>query len=333
MIDIARLGGKLTPVSLSLPDPMPFEVWSSVLEEFQSMERGAMWWLGDCLRYGERNYGEMYSHALETTGFAYQTLADAKWLSGEFEFSRRRENLQWSHHREVAALDPPEQDRLLEEAAASGWSKKALRAQVQKFKNRRGQQPNGETCIVHDLTLLATRGIKIGTVYADPPWLYDNQGTRAATGTHYEGMTIDDLCELPVRDFVADDAHLHLWTTNAFLFECPRILKAWGFEFKSSFVWVKTSIGIGNYWRNSHELLLTGVRGNAKRFEDKSLKSWLECDRGKHSSKPEQVRQFIEAASPSPRLELFARSPANGWMVWGNEVERGLFYQNIREIA
>src|SRR4051812_29861732 len=111
------------------------------------------------------------------------------------------------------------------------------------------------------------------------------------------GMTVDEICALPVRDLIRDDAHLHLWTTNGFLFECPRIFDAWGFEFKSSFIWVKPQIGLGNYWRNAHEFLLTAVRGNAKPFGDNSLVSWLECDRGAHSCKPEHVRSFIERAS------------------------------------
>lgn len=174
-----------------------------------------------------------------------------------------------------------------------------------------------------DLMAFARAGKKFGTIYADPPWLYDNQGTRAATSNHYGGMTVAELCELPVRELVADDAHLHLWTTNAFLFECPKIFEAWGFEFRSSFVWCKTQMGIGNYWRNSHEILLTAIRGDAKRFNDKSLKSWIESDRGRHSAKPEIVREMIEKASPGPYLEMFARSPVNGWDVWGNEVESG----------
>jgi hypothetical protein len=90
-----------------------------------------------------------------------------------------------------------------------------------------------EGCTVEDLSgLVGTK--KFGTIYADPPWLYDNQGTRAATKNHYDGLTVSELCKLPLRELAADDAHLHLWTTNAFIFECPRLFKAWGFEFRSS---------------------------------------------------------------------------------------------------
>jgi N6-adenosine-specific RNA methylase IME4 len=186
---------------------------------------------------------------------------------------------------------------------------------------------------VDDLQRLISAGKKFGTIYADPPWVYDNQGTRAATSNHYLGLTVEELCALPIRELAADDAHLHLWTTNGFLFECPKIFEAWGFEFRSSFVWVKSQIGIGNYWRNSHEFLLTAIRGDAKRFSDKTLKSWLECDRGRHSAKPEQVRHMIERASPGPFLELFGRSGVDGWSVWGNQVSPDLLSMHIEEFS
>jgi N6-adenosine-specific RNA methylase IME4 len=159
-----------------------------------------------------------------------------------------------------------------------------------------------------------------GCVYADPPWQYGNQGTRAATDNHYGTMSIDDLCEMPVSDLVADDAHLHLWTTNAFVREAFRLIDAWGFEYRSMFVWVKPQMGIGNYWRVSHEIMLLGIRGNAKRFNDKSLKSWVEASRTKHSAKPEAVRGMIEKASGGPYLELFGRNEVPGWTVFGNQI-------------
>lgn len=160
-----------------------------------------------------------------------------------------------------------------------------------------------------------------GTVYADPPWLYGNQGTRAATGNHYSGMTVDEICELPVSRLVATNAHLHLWTTNAFLFDAKRVMEAWGFTYKSCFVWVKPQMGIGNYWRVSHEFMLLGVRGSLP-FSNKSLMSWAEIPRTRHSEKPEQVRDFIQSASAGPYLELFARRSVPGWTCWGNEISK-----------
>ncbi len=322
---------------LIIANDTSFEEWQSMGDWLQSAERSLMWWIGDWMRFGEHKWGEKYAQAIDATGHSYQTLADAKWVSERFDFSERSEKLGWSHFRQAASIkDKSARSLLLREAEQEGWSVRETRAAVNRIKNEARLPAQSEAVAgrkVFDFDALVRNGEKFGSIYADPPWLYDNQGTRAATGNHYGGMTVDELCALPVRDIVADDAHLHLWTTNGFLFDCPRIFDAWGFEFRSSFVWVKPQMGIGNYWRNSHEFLLTAIRGDAKRFSDKSLKSWLECDRGVHSAKPEQVRHFIERASPGPYLEMFARSGSPNWTVWGNQIPGNLLDHDMAEVA
>lgn len=239
--------------------------------------------------------------------------------------------MQSSRWQALAALSQSEREERIAMAkrqAVAALDKKQKAAQRPQYK---AQVESG--CTVDDLERLVAAGKRYGAIYADPPWLYGNQGTRAATGNHYSGMTVDEICALPIGSLAADASHLHLWTTNGFLFECPKIFAAWGFEFRSSFIWVKPQIGIGNYWRNSHEFLLTAIRGDAKSFADKSLRSTLECDRGEHSAKPEQVRAMLERASPGPFLELFGRSPAAGWTVWGNQISRDLLTREIGEFA
>lgn len=198
---------------------------------------------------------------------------------------------------------------------------KAIERKKKQSKKQQTVEPI-EFGVVSDLTSLA--GQKFGCIYADPPWKYGNQGTRAATDDHYQTMSVGELCTMPIADLAADDAHLHLWTTNAFLFTARQLLEAWGFTYKSCFVWVKPQMGIGNYWRVSHEFLLCGVRGDAKRFNDRGMKSWGEFPRGKHSAKPEEIRNLIERASHGPYLELFGRKSITGWTVFGNQVERML---------
>lgn len=164
---------------------------------------------------------------------------------------------------------------------------------------------------------------KFGCIYADPPWPYGNQGTRNATDNHYPTMAIEDIAAMPVKDYAADDAQLHLWTTNAFLFDSKAIMEAWGFAYKSMLVWVKPDMGMGNYWRVSHEFLLLGVRGRAAFPDDcRNIMSWVELPRGRHSEKPYRFRELVERVSQGPRLELFGRKEAKGWTVWGNEVEK-----------
>lgn len=179
-----------------------------------------------------------------------------------------------------------------------------------------------------DLSALVATGKRFGTVYADPPWRYGNQATRAATGGHYGTLTVEEIAAMPVADLAADAAHLHLWTTNAFLFEAKTVIEAWGFEYKSILLWIKPTIGIGNYWRVSHEFLLLGVRGSCpfpKKGEHRSQLSWVQAPRLEHSEKPHCFREMIENVSPEPRIELFARNDFPGWLCWGNEVRPNLF--------
>lgn len=172
---------------------------------------------------------------------------------------------------------------------------------------------------VKDLHLLASM-TKFSTIYMDPPWRYSNASTRGAASDHYPTMTLKEIESLPIPKLAADKCHLHLWTTNAFLFDAAKIMERWGFEYKGIFLWVKSQMGMGNYWRVSHEFLLLGVKGGMV-FEDHGLKSWVELPRSKkHSSKPEEIRQLVELASPGPRIELFGRKLISGWTVWGNEI-------------
>lgn len=189
------------------------------------------------------------------------------------------------------------------------------------------ESPRVDGCAASDLHSLIDSGKRFGCVYADPPWQYDNQGTRGSTDNHYQTMSVDEIAALPIAKLAAESAHLHLWTTNAFLFDCPHIMEAWGFDYKGMYVWCKPQIGMGNYWRVSHELLLLGTRKNCP-FAVHDQSSWGQFDRGRHSSKPGAIRGIIEKVSPGPRLELFGRVVSEGWTVWGNEIERDLFHKS-----
>lgn len=234
-----------------------------------------------------------------------------------------------AHRAEQLAANPAAVEKYIAEKAKAGRPVTIDEALTVARKKEKQQAPKThaadvgrEYCTTSDLATLA--GKQFATILADPPWQYGNQSTRGATGDHYVGMTVDEICALPIAGTAADNAHLHLWTTNAFLFDAQRVMESWGFTYKSCFVWVKPQIGMGNYWRVSHEFLLLGVRGSLP-FADRSLRSWAEFRRGQHSAKPEQIRDLIHRASPGPRLELFARRAVEGWTVWGNEIRREVF--------
>jgi N6-adenosine-specific RNA methylase IME4 len=192
--------------------------------------------------------------------------------------------------------------------------------------------PLDEACTVADLHALVAGGRRFGTIYADPPWKYDNQRTRASTGYHYPTMSLEEIAALPVGELAAEKSHLHLWATKDFRKEAEAVLDAWGFEPKGERIWCKPQLGLGNYWRSSHEYLLLGVRGGLT-FPPTNLKSWFQADRGRHSAKPEQARKDVEVVSPGPRLELFGRRPVDGWVVWGNEVEQRQFHADARAVS
>ncbi len=179
---------------------------------------------------------------------------------------------------------------------------------------------------IQSLRDLVDKGQKFPTIYADPPWEYENEASRAAASNHYSTMSVGQICSEPVSQLVEDSAHLHLWTTNGLLREAFEVIDAWGFTYKSCLVWIKGDIGMGNYWRVSHEYLLLGVRGNLT-FRDRTLPSWIKADRTIHSRKPGIVRTLIERASPGPYLELYGREELHdsAWTVYGDRVERRLF--------
>ena len=92
--------------------------------------RGAGWWIGDWLRYGNEAFGERYVRAARITGYGVQTLMNMVYVASRFESERRREKLSWSHHAEVAALEPADQVRWLKRAEAERFSVRCLREEM-----------------------------------------------------------------------------------------------------------------------------------------------------------------------------------------------------------
>ncbi len=166
-------------------------------------------------------------------------------------------------------------------------------------------------------------------IVADPPWKYDNQGTRAATSKHYATLTVDELCALevdiedqepvPVVDLAADGAHLYLWVTNGFLRQAFEVVDAWGFTYRTCLTWVKRQWGIGNYFRPKTEHIYFCTRGRLPIPEGKREANVIEARRTGHSVKPDAFYDMVERVSPGPRLEMFSRRRRLGWTSWGLE--------------
>lgn len=159
-------------------------------------------------------------------------------------------------------------------------------------------------------------------LYADPPWRYEHVETESrAIENQYPTMSLDDICALPVRDVVTEDAVLFLWVTSPKLEEGMRVVRDWGFTYRTCMVWDKEKIGMGYYARQQHELLFICTRGNPPTPPPSTRPSSVFREqRGDHSSKPSWFYEMIERMYPTlPKIEMFCRSPRNGWSVWGNQ--------------
>ena len=143
----------------------------------------------------------------------------------------------------------------------------------------------------------------------------------------YVGMTLDQMAAVPIGAQAEDDAHIYVWTTNAFLRDTFPLLDAWGFTYKTMLTWEKNQLGMGLYFRGTTEHVLFGVRGRLKLLR-RDLPTHFRAPRTRHSEKPQAFYDMVETASPGPYLDVFARKQRMGWSVAGNEV-----YSCIPELA
>lgn len=174
---------------------------------------------------------------------------------------------------------------------------------------------------------------KYSTILADPPWQFTNRTGKMAPEhkrlNRYSTMNLQDIKELPVSLVAKDNCHLYLWVPNALLPEGLEVMKEWGFKYKSNLVWHKVrkdggpdGRGVGFYFRNTTEIVLFGIRGNMRTLSPgRRQVNIIRTMKREHSRKPDELYDIIEACSPDPYLELFARGKRKGWNQWGNEVE------------
>ena len=164
---------------------------------------------------------------------------------------------------------------------------------------------------------------KYRIIYADPPWSYGGSmnETYGTADKHYPTMSLDDLCIMPVPDITEDNAVLFLWVTSPLLEDAFKVINAWGFKYKASFVWDKVKHVMGHYNSVRHELLLICTKGSCVPENMKLFDSVYEEERTEHSKKPEFFREVIDTIYPSgARIELFARRSVEGWETYGNQV-------------
>jgi N6-adenosine-specific RNA methylase IME4 len=174
---------------------------------------------------------------------------------------------------------------------------------------------------------------KYKIIYADPPWTfktYSDKGKGRSAEKHYSCMTKEDIQALDVQSICEDDAVLFLWVTYPCLEEGLELIKAWGFKYKTcAFSWVKLNkkldtpfTGMGYYTRANNEICLLATKGKGLQRASKGVKQIVMEKIRRHSEKPDTVRdRIVELFGDVKRLEMFARTKADGWDVWGDEVE------------
>lgn len=173
---------------------------------------------------------------------------------------------------------------------------------------------------------------RFSTVLADPPWRFQNRTGKMAPEhrrlSRYGTMELQDIMALPIAEVLAPTAHLYLWVPNALLPQGIDVLRAWGFDYKSNIVWHKIrkdggsdGRGVGFYFRNVTEIVLFGVRGKNARTLPPGRRqvNYLSSQKREHSRKPDELYEVVEACSPGPYLEMFARGTRLGWTAWGNQ--------------
>lgn len=174
-------------------------------------------------------------------------------------------------------------------------------------------------------------GGPFGTILADPPWRFINRTGKVAPEhrrlSRYDTLPWKDIAALRVGDVMAANAHCYLWVPNALLTEGLAVLESWGFRYKTMLIWAKRrkdggpdGRGVGFYFRNVTEPVLFGVRGQLRTSTPgRRQVNLIETRKREHSRKPDELYPIIEACSPGPYLELFARYPRLGWTSWGDE--------------
>jgi len=307
---------EFTNTCLNIRDDISYEEWEKLGQTLRVYEGGVRWWLGDWLNYGEKAYGEKYAQAMDATEMEYQTLVNVSNVAKKFESNRRRLNLSWSHHAEVAALPPADADEILDKAESEGITKREVRKEAVLSKQRN----------------LPTPSFPDGTyrvIYTDPPWKYaDERALKSGSAqAQYPLLDTGAICQLTdstgrrIQDISQPNAVCFLWATAPLLPDAFRVMEAWGFIYKAQFVWDKLRGFNGHYNDVQHELLLIGTKGSCVPDSDKLKASVVGVARTTHSKKPDEFVEIIESMyTRGPYVEIFSRTQRKGWSVFGNQI-------------
>jgi N6-adenosine-specific RNA methylase IME4 len=229
--------------------------------------------------------------------------------------------LQFTHHAEVAALDPRRADELLEWAAETIAETGKPRAS----RELRAAVARHRIDAVRALPSIIPEG-RFGTIVIDPPWdmeKIDRYVRPNQIGFDYPTMSEAELANFPVPDMAADDCHLFCWTTQKFLPIAERLVEAWGFRYVLSMVWHKPGgfqpIGLPQY---NCEFIVYGRKGTPEFVDTKAFPCCFSADRREHSRKPDHFYDLIRRVTAEGRIDVFSRERREGFAQYGNEIDK-----------
>lgn len=293
-------------------------VLKTAAKDLLALNDSGAWGIGDLMKIAkELGAEEPVNEVIEDVVRDRQMARKRFYVAQAFNVDQRSFDLWWSFYYAVYTFPEDVKARLLKLAEDQRWSldefKKHLRGLRHSVRQESQTFPEGQ----------------YGLLYVDPPWKYDNEGVNGAAVNHYPPMETEairnfsDDAGRTVQDLAAKNSVLYMWATNPFLEDAIGVGLAWGFEYKSNYVWVKDIQGPGFWNRGRHELLLIFTKGKAiPPAEDLRLDSVIQvAATGDHSAKPAIVYEMLETLHPKlPRIEIFARTERPGWSAFGNQL-------------
>lgn len=303
-------GAEITAIAYRPTRELGYDEWLEHGRTIARVHEASLWWLGDWWSYGEHDYGDL-ARAADELPWAYGTCANAGWVAGAIEPSRRREGLSYSHHVDVAPLEPGEQDRWLDEAEREGWSRNELRDELRRRRSLDPPPPpvGRYRCIT-----------------IDPPWpvekIVREARLKQGAALAYPTMELEAIAALPIPELADEDGcHVYLWTTHRHLPDALEILAGWGAAYECSLTWCKPT-GVAPFsWLYDTEHVLFARMGSLP-LEQLGLRLAIQGGDATraHSVKPAEFYDRVRRASPEPRLAMFERDDRGGFTVWGDEV-------------
>lgn len=302
---------ELTSVSLKFTREIDKEEWQKVFNHLSLMDKSVHFWIGDCLAYHEQEWG-MYKDLSETTGFSEKTIRSDKYVANKVESSRRRDDLSFSHHTEVAALEPEKQDYWLDKAQDEKLTRKQLRQEISKEKNtddrKRAPAHGFEDNQLHQGNCLEILNSlpdnSIDMVLSDPPYGIDfvsnhriDKYKEIANDNEDMVVLLDKVLQL-LDIKMKDNASLYLFSSWKVIDVVLLLIKKY-FRVKNLLVWNKNNWSMGdlNNYAEKYEFIIYADKGNHKLVSDKRPLNVLDYNRTTNkfhpTEKPTDLLEYL----------------------------------------